>query len=136
MTVWTGHPAVSDAHSCDDCSSGSQAETLSTAVWRLSTPHCSYWTLRRLKHRDQLMSEYPSTYPSITYLSEYLPHNVSTFQHSACNPREAQVPYDGAFALVHCCLRAKTTTPEFPVMLVCFPTYTLLLGTQLGALSS
>lgn len=75
------------------------------------------------------------TRPLLTYLSISLTMSAP-FSTRCVIPREAQGPHDGAFALVHCCLRAKTTTPEFPVMLVCFPTYTLLPGTQLGALSS
>lgn len=71
----------------------------------------------------------------ITYLSISLTMSAP-FSTRHVLPREAQGPHDGAFALVHCCLRAKTTTLEFPEMLVCVPTYTLLPGTQLGALSS
>lgn len=73
------------------------------------------------------MSEYPSTYPSVTYLSTSLTKSAP-FNTQRVIPSEAQAPHDGAFALVHCCLRAKTTTLEFPEMLVCFPAYTLLPG--------
>lgn len=71
----------------------------------------------------------------LIYLSISLTMSA-TFSTRHVISHEAQGPHDGAFALVHCCLGAKTTTPEFPVMLVCFPTYALLPGTQLGALSS